>query len=221
MNTFSTKEALAFGWKITKENFWFLAGLCVIIFVVNYLPAVIVQVLGIKDSFGETIVSIVGWVVAAFFQVGILKITLELVDGRKPSYSLLVNQKQFLVTYLVATILVGLAVTVGMILLIVPGVMIGLAFMLYSYFIVDKGAGITQSIRLSIEATKGHRWQLFGFALLCGLLNTVGFFLIAVGLFFTVPTTMLAYAYVYRKLAKPDELVVAAPTAPVVASTPA
>lgn len=103
---------------------------------------------------------------------------------------------------------------IGMVLLIVPGIILALMFMLYSYFIVDKGAGAIQSIKMSVKATAGHRWQLFGFALVCVLVNIVGALLLGVGLLVTIPTTMLAGVYIYRKLVQPDELVVAAPVVP-------
>ncbi len=218
MNTFSTKEALAFGWKTTKENFWFLVGLMLLVFVISLIPDMLIKILDVKDSAGSSLLNIIGWILGGFLQLGTLKILLEFVDGKKPSYSLLWSQSHLLLRYLAASVLVGVAVMIGMVLLIVPGIIIALMFMLYSYFIVDKGAGVTQSIKMSMKATAGHRWQLFGFALLCLLLNFVGALLLGVGLLVAIPTTMLASTYIYRKLVQPDELVIAAPVAPVPAA---
>ncbi len=47
----------------------------------------------------------------------------------------------------------------------------------------------------------GAKWDLFLFGLLLGLINFVGALVFLIGLFATIPTTMVAYAYVYRHLA--------------------
>ena len=56
------------------------------------------------------------------------------------------------------------------------------------------------SIKRSGDLTKTVRWKLLGFGILLMLINYLGLIVLIVGLFATIPTTMLAHAWVYRKL---------------------
>src|SRR4030042_562947 len=65
--------------------------------------------------------------------------------------------------------------------------------------IVDKKMGI-DSLSKSWQMTKGVKLNLFLFWILLALINIAGALLLLVGLFITVPLSMVATAYVYRKL---------------------
>ena len=157
---------------------------------------------------GVSVLNLLGLLLGAWVQLGIIRIMLALVDGKKPSYQMFKENKDIYVTYVVASVLVGFMVAIGFILLVVPGILIALAVGYYGYRVVDAKAGIIDSMKQSVSITKGHRLQLFGLALVCALLNIVGFLAIGFGLLWTIPTTMIAMAYVYRKLTSALEPVV-------------
>ena len=48
--------------------------------------------------------------------------------------------------------------------------------------------------------TGGSKWRLFGFVLLLFAINVLGFFCLIVGLLVTLPVTLAALGYVYRRL---------------------
>lgn len=52
--------------------------------------------------------------------------------------------------------------------------------------------------------TRGVKWDLFLFDLLLTLINFLGTLCLLIGLFATIPTSMMTTVFVYRKLAKPD-----------------
>ena len=56
------------------------------------------------------------------------------------------------------------------------------------------------TLRRSAEITRGHRWQLFGLAIVLALINLVGLLACGVGLLFTSGITIIAWAYTYRRL---------------------
>ena len=94
-----------------------------------------------------------------------------------------------------------------MILLIFPAFIWGIKFCLYPYFIVEKGMGPIEALQASSRATMGAKWDLLGFWSVIGVINVLGFFCLLIGLFATVPTTMVAMALVYRKLLSQTETV--------------
>ncbi|MBI3255655.1 MAG: DUF975 family protein [Candidatus Andersenbacteria bacterium] len=212
MDTFSIKEALAFGWATTKRNFWFLVGLMILLWAVSYVS----QMLGGSgEGLGSLLISLISWLLVAWVKLGAVRISLALVDGKPVSFGMLKVDGKSYITYIAASVLVGVMVAVGLVALIIPGIILALAFGMYSYRIVDANAGIVDSIKQSAAITRGHRWQLFGLALSMVLLNIIGALLFVIGLLVTIPVTMLAHAYVYRKLSGQLIPAVAAPTAPV------
>ena len=92
------------------------------------------------------------------------------------------------------------AVIVGLILFIVPGIIIGIKLQFASYLVVDKNMGVVDALNKSSEMTKGIKMNLFLFGILLFLINVLGFLALIVGLLVTIPLSMVATAYVYRKL---------------------
>jgi uncharacterized membrane protein len=60
--------------------------------------------------------------------------------------------------------------------------------------------GPVEALKQSGALTQGAKWNLFLFGLLlCGV-NLLGALVLLIGLFATIPTTMVATAYAYRRL---------------------
>ena len=73
--------------------------------------------------------------------------------------------------------------------------------MFFTYYIVDKDAGIMDSIKMSWKLTKGGAINLFLLGLIFFVINFIGAILV-VGLAVTFPLTFLASALLYRKFQK-------------------
>ena len=105
------------------------------------------------------------------------------------------------VNYIIASIATGVVVIVGLILLVIPGIYLAIRLQFYKFLIVDKGdIGPIESLKESWKMTKGYAWNLFLFLILIALLNILGVILFGVGLFVTIPISLLSYAILYRKL---------------------
>jgi len=103
--------------------------------------------------------------------------------------------------FLGAYILSALIITAGFILLIVPGVIASVGLSFVAFLIVDRGVGVIDSLKESWRITKGHKWQLFLLGLLLLLINLLGILALLVGIFVTIPITLLAFTHAYRTLA--------------------
>ena len=91
-------------------------------------------------------------------------------------------------------------IVLGIILLIILGIILAIKFQFFGYFIVDKGDGPIEALKKSSAITTGAKWNLFLLYLLLLLINLLGAIFLLIGLFVTIPTTMVAIAFVYRKL---------------------
>jgi uncharacterized membrane protein len=98
-------------------------------------------------------------------------------------------------------ILYALIFIAGLILLIVPGIIWAVKFGLWPCFVVDKGLGPIQALKASSRTTRGVKWDLFGFGVICVIFTLAGLLCLIVGVFATYPTIIVAHALVYRQLA--------------------
>lgn len=213
MNTFSISDVLGTGWKITKERFWFLAGATLIVIVLGNISALLGSG---RETEGPIIFGLVQYVLNLFLEIGMIRIALNLLDGKEASYRDFWSGANKILPLLGASVLFGIMFVIGMVLLIVPGIIVSLTFCMFYYFIIDKGVGVIESLKMSAAATKGNKWHLLGFLVVAGLLNVAGVLLLGVGLLVTVPVTTLAFAAVYRKLtANLTPMVVPATPSPV------
>jgi len=85
---------------------------------------------------------------------------------------------------------------IGTVFFIVPGIYILVHAILYPFFIVDKDAGIVQSIKKSFKAVQGHSWQISTLVLLAMLVSMNPIVKLLSGF-----PLMLMLIYAYRRLA--------------------
>lgn len=84
-------------------------------------------------------------------------------DGRKASIgdSLAVGLKYAIPAFIIAMI-VGFGVVLGLILLVIPGIFLALAWSVSTQVLVIERKGIFGSISRSAALTRGHRWSILG-----------------------------------------------------------
>jgi uncharacterized membrane protein len=96
--------------------------------------------------------------------------------------------------------LLALAVAVGFVLLIVPGIIFGLMFMFATFIVIERELGPIDALSESHRLTRGYKWPLFGFVLLLLLVNVLGLLALIVGLLVSIPVSTLAFVHAYRTL---------------------
>ena len=228
-NRFVIGEAIRFGWETMKKNIGFFIVILIIAFLIENIPNAIATYAGNDFPLISYVLLLMGWILGFVVQMGLVKISLQFCDNIKGKLDDLLSSFDILLPFIAASLLYGLIVLGGImllvvlsiiwsvqfgllsyffggfILLIVPAIIWGIQFSLYPYFIVEKRLGPIEALKASSRATKGAKWDLFLFWLLLVLINIAGFLVFVVGLFATIPTSMIAYAYVYRKLTKESD----------------
>jgi len=197
---FSIEEALQYGWNIMKANIWYFVGVLIVAWVIMGIPYAIAGVLQRESGGLSFLFRIVGWIASTIISIGLIAIALKFLDNQTPKFEDLFSFKPYFWRYLGASILTGVVVWAGLILLIIPGIYWALKFQFYGYFIVDKGCDPIESMRKSSQITRSVKWKLLGFGIVLFIINMIGAMCLLVGLFVTVPITLMAYSMVYRKL---------------------
>lgn len=203
---FNFSDVLSFGWGVMKANLWFFVGIGLVLLIVIYLPTiarVVVENLHLPKASETTLavlLQVLGVAINIFVKIGLIKIALSFCDERKPPFATLFDAWDCFWRVIGTGILYGLIVLAGFILLIIPGIIWAVKFSLCYYFVIDKGLGPIQALRASSRTTMGAKWRLFGFGIVCGLINLLGLLCLIVGMFATYPTVLVASALVYRQL---------------------
>lgn len=203
---FPRKEVLGTVWPLTKKYIWLFVGVMIFqqIFtqIPTFLTALIQSAMNIPND--EPISSnanfIVSFVLGIIIQSGLIAFALHAIDGVQPRFADLFSQLSIFWRYLGASILYGLMLLVGFILLIVPGVYLMITYAFWPYFLIDKKVSIIDSFKMSAQATKGHKWSLLVLYVFIIALNVLGLCVFLVGILVTAPLTALMLAYAYRKL---------------------
>lgn len=208
MKRFSTGEAVSQGWKTVKANLGLFVGLAVIYLVIS-------GGLNGASHHGRGIAGPISWVLTTLMMMGVIRITLKFADGSKSQFSDLWANFDMALDYLGASVLYGLIVVGGLILLIVPGIIWAIKFGFYGYFIIDRKSSAIDALKQSSALTNGEKGNLFVFGLAMIGVNLLGAICLGVGLLVSIPTTWLAAASVYRRLQ--SAAVPKAPAEPLVA----
>jgi uncharacterized membrane protein len=198
MKSFSINEALAAGWAAFNARVGFFISLLLLTGVLTIIPQWIIKSLG---GGALAIILVIAFKLFEYFlTVGMLRISLNIVDGNPVSINDLFSGGPQYVPYVLSSILYTLIVSVGLVLLVVPGIIAMIMLVYYGFFIVDRGLGPVEALKASADLTHGIRLKLFGFGLILLILNMLGFLLVGLGLFVTIPVTMIAMVFVYRHL---------------------
>ena len=200
---FSWKEPIALAFEKTKERIWFLLGVLAVAYLVQLAPEMLAAALSIpEEGATRSFFSLIRWVLSVYMSAGILRVMLRVVRGEVSRVEDLFADPKLIPQYLVASLLYGLIVFVGFLLLIVPGVVWSLKYGMFGYFMVEHKAGIMESFRKSAALTEGSKWQLFSLALATMGIVLLGLLAFFVGIFFALPLVSLANAYAYILLGR-------------------
>lgn len=139
--------------------------LLTIAFVIYAVAAVIEAVLaGLAGIIGALLAAIVGIIAAYLLQAALVKAVQDVRDGRA-DLSLgetLQAARPFIARVAVASILAGIAIGIGLILLIVPGLFLLTIWCLIVPVIVLEDVDFGASFGRSRALVRGHGWQVFG-----------------------------------------------------------
>ncbi|MDE3000160.1 MAG: hypothetical protein OXU79_13875 [Gemmatimonadota bacterium] len=197
---FSIAEALRFGWRTTLDNLGYFLSIGLLYLVITLgLNGAVYKVNAYSEAWAF-LAGIVALVAGMIMDVGLAVISLRFAGGRRAGVADLFIHYHLAPIYFISTLTATLMVVAGLALLIVPGIFLLVLFQFYALHIVDEGAGAVAALRRSAALTRGERWRLFLFGLLTVLINVGGALCLLVGLFLSVPMTLISRAYIFRKL---------------------
>jgi hypothetical protein len=199
-NQISIGEAVDFAWSAYRRRWRLLTGVLVAMlgaWVVLEVVVVTTQRLGILWwALGH----IAFLLFFAGIEVGLLRISLALQEGRNPRLADAFKHFNLGPGFLAAQLLYLAMVLAGLVLLIGPGIFVAARFALFGFQSAAGKGGVLRSFKQSADLTRGAAGRLAATLATLFVFNLLGAALLGVGLLVTVPISVLMMASIDRQL---------------------
>ncbi|MBI4249967.1 hypothetical protein HY622_00020 [Candidatus Uhrbacteria bacterium] len=203
---FSRYEVMHNSWLQTKKHFWVLASFVLIQIIVLNLPTFLFPKmfgsLYASSSWLRNLALVVQFALLLYTQAGFVNVSFRIIDGKTLSFVHFFVGGFKYVKFASAGILHVFVSTVGLFLLLLPGVAWYTRFFLWPYIVIDKNASPIAALRESSVLTFHKRKDVFLFIVFISAVNLLGVLALLVGAFVAIPLTSIALARLYRVLAE-------------------
>ncbi len=200
----SIRHAFNFAWPILKKHF----GLFTAVLLTMFAAWVVLEVVVIAGQrLGMLLWAVMHLAFLVFFaglELGLVQICRAFLDGKVPKFADSLAYLRLGPEFLAAQILYVLMVAIGLVLLVVPGVYLGVRCALFGFCFAEGETSPLRCFRQSAIQSKGETMGLLRILAALLVLNLLGASLLALGLFITVPLSVLIMTDVYRQLTVPS-----------------
>ena len=195
-------QAVGFAWPAFRKHYRFFSVVLLTVFAA-WIALEIVVIAG--QRFGILLWAIAHFAFLSFFasvEIGVVQACLELYDGNDLKIADAFAHWSLGLKFLVGQIFFLLIVVVGLMLLIVPGVYLGVRYALFGFCMAEAQAetDLRRSFHQSAILSAGVWTGLFEVLAALLLFNVLGACLLGLGLFITVPLSALVTTGIYRQL---------------------
>ncbi len=203
---FDPMQPIRFGWNTFRDNLQYFVILMIIVGVLYNIPGLIfIAAFSLDVEIAQSAspemllliilpMAIVSMIIYMVLELGLQQIALSFHDGKTSNFKSLFKGYPLLLNYLIASIIYGLMVIAGLVLLIIPGIYLGLKYQFYGYAIADKGLGPIDALKESGKMTEGAKQNLliFWLTLYCGIIVIMLIIAVFIGAPLGIITAMIS-----------------------------
>ena len=140
----------------------------------------------------QALLSLIFTLLTALVSAGYIKYLIDFVrKGKFDSNTIINTIKEKWLNIIICNILVGILVCIGCIFLVIPGIILALAYSFAQYLVVDSDISGADSLTKSREMMKGYKLDYLVF-----ILSFLGWFILGVFTFFIAYVWIIPYFYV-------------------------
>lgn len=205
---FTAGSAIRFGWETFKKRPWFFVGATVVILfaygVIGAITNGIDAAVGGSPEEPSLIGGLINLALSTFVGMGVMAFFLAAHDNPETVDLAVLWYPRPFWKFLATSILFSLAIGIGFVLLIVPGILAMIFFMFASLIVIDRELGPIEAMKESMAIGRGYRWPLLGLIVLAALIMMAGLLALFVGILVAMPVAGLAFTHAYRVLSRTD-----------------
>lgn len=194
-SSFTFSDVFRFSFKKYKENFFIILGFSLLMGFIFYVS------INIKTTPTNVVFGIL---IFFYYIAGLTNLSIKLLNDDKCKFSdSFISLKNF-IKYLIGLIIYWFIISLGFIFFIIPGVILGLRFQFFSFYIIHKNTSLIESFKKSYEITRGIKLQLklFLFWFIAFNIHIFVFFLF----FITLPMNWIMHTFIYYFLSEPSAI---------------
>ncbi|CAA0111132.1 Uncharacterised protein [BD1-7 clade bacterium] len=211
---FSVMDAFAEGRKLSDGSKWKIHKTALLMFVVmiaiglgfGLVTGVVGAVIPVVAAILPVLAQLAIYLVMTPMMVAFFMMAVSHVSGgeweKVGLFDYMGAMGKLFVTYL----LMGLMIAAGIILLVIPGIYLSIAYGFALILAGDKNMGIWESLEVSRKAMSNRWFSFLGLYMLLGLVNLIGMIPLGIGLIWTIPWSVNTMAVVYRDMFGPAEV---------------
>ena len=199
-------EAVMFAWDRIKGDPGTILGALIVGGLISNAISGVGQGIASVDKTDQTLqlvsqgLSVLNSIVSIFMTGGMTLFSIKVAKGEHYEFGDIFKGGPFFWSILGSGLLVGLGVLFGLLLLIVPGVILALAFTLTTPLIVDKEMGAIDAMKESWRLMDGQKGGMFVFGLLGFGMVLVGMLACCLPVLVVGPIMQIAFAFVYLRI---------------------
>ncbi len=206
---FSAGSAIREAWSQTKGakgTIWAASAIMYLVILIILggtgllLPSLIMDRSSMTGLAGNLLFQVVINCFNILFTAGLLLIGVRKVAEKSISWKMIFKGFSCAGKIIIAAILQFLLVTIGFLLLILPGIYLSMGYIMTIPLIVDKGLSPWQAMETSRKAVHKVWWKVAGIFTIMGLIFLVSFIPMAIGVIWTWPMFIILVGVVYRHL---------------------
>jgi hypothetical protein len=177
------------GWEMFQKNIGEFIGFTLIVFVISALTARM-------NAFGSIIFSSL----AAPLYAGYGIVAFKRLIGQELQFSDFFKGFNYFLPLFLAGLAGGLLVSLGFVLLVIPGIYLAVGYMFATFLIIDHRMDFWQAMETSRKIVTKQWFAVFGLALALFAINMLGLLALGIGLLVSAPVTACAAAIAYRDI---------------------
>ncbi len=206
-------DTISEGWSVVQKQLGMWVATAVVYAIITVVLSKIQNLLGLHvGSDGRTLegsaalgflFGLINLAVGAFLYGGLFRMALKAIRNEAISPTDLFAAGDVAPALIGAAFLTGLAVGLGTLLCIIPGLIVGALLMLTNPIIVDQRVGTMDGLSRSWNTLKPHMMSALIFLVVIAIVNIIGAIPCGLGLLITGPVSLVAVALVYRDFFQP------------------
>jgi uncharacterized membrane protein len=200
MDTFTAGSSIRFGWETFKKRPWFLIGAAFVYFVVVGVLSSIFNEIVSQGGVLELVGVIARFALQMLAGMGSVSFALKAHDDIEHVSIMDFWHPRPFWKYTGTTVLFGIILVVGLILVIIPGIIWGIMFGYSMFLVIDKQMSPMDALKESKRITYGYKWELLLLGVFSALTVIVGVVCLGVGLLVAYPIVVIDNTHAFRTL---------------------
>ncbi|GIZ11274.1 DUF975 family protein [Pseudomonas sp. NCCP-436] len=210
---FSIGELLSESWSKVKGTKGIIIGGFLLFYAVMFVATLIFGgIFGIFGIFGvisenpfaaligELLISLLASALAYPFMAGINMVGIRRAADQPLSFNEIFSHFGRTVPLVITALVMMALIYIGMILLLIPGLYLAVAYLLAIPLVVERGLSPWQALETSRKAISQHWFKVFGLFLLLSLILMLSAIPLGIGLIWSIPLLTVAMGVLYRTI---------------------